>query len=513
MGNRKMFFSLLSAAAIGLLSTGCGGSSGTKTVDLTVSVPTTVTAKKGKHHKEISVAEVKGVLLEDGTEVEGTEDADGNFIVKVPEGSDVRILATIQNENGSEITFESFVNDATESDQVVDEDTTRVATLILSEGESNAISVKELLAQEQDVIAEMNALLESFNNRDYLNEVIDSAGSEESIEDLKERLENAIEKLKRISRLLAAFDERLAQFENSTEPVKFDELTEDDVKDDEDEDESEDDDFVKEFIVREPGVQSIAIGEEFEGRDVEVYINDDGSISIERGDEMTTTDPVLSRGGVSGRFVSGSEEGFTISVKKDGTVLNVDFTFAAEAADLMALVKTFTEGDEIVVTYTAVEGNNVAKAIYAEGFLTGTLTALTKTSVTITLVDGTSVELPIKTEDEKVIIPLPLETAKKYMLVADEPGIEPVEEVTEDVMEITSEEEFDVSVLSELEDNNTFEINISDVKVGDQVILHWQIENNVKVVSGIFLDEPISIDDPILDETRPTILQRPHLQK
>ena len=92
------------------------------------------------------------------------------------------------------------------------------------------------------------------------------------------------------------------------------------------------------------------------------------------------------------------------------------------------------------------------------------------------------------------------------MLVADEPGIEPVEEVTEDVMEITSEEEFDVSVLSELEDNNTFEINISDVKVGDQVILHWQIENNVKVVSGIFLDEPISIDDPILDETRPTII-------
>ena len=415
------------------------------------------------------------------------------------------------------MTFECFVNDAAESNQVVDEDSTRVATLVLSEGEANALSVKELLAQEEDVIAEMNALLESFNNRDYLNEVIDSASSEESIEELKDRLEDAIEKLKRISRLLEAFDERLEQFENSTEPVKFDELTEDDIKGEEDdEDESEeDDDFVNEFLVREPGIQSIAVGEEFEGRDVDVYINDDGSISIERGDEMTTTDPVLSRGGVSGRFVSGSEEGFTISVKKDGAVLNVDFTFAAEAAELIALVKTFTEGDEIVVTYTAVEGNNVVKAIYAEGFLVGTLTALSKTSVTITLADGTSVELPLKTEDEKLIISLPPETEKKFMLVSDEPGIEPVEELTDeelavttDIVEITSENEIDVSVLGELEDNYTFEIYNSEVKVGDQVILHWQIENNIKVVSGIFLDEPISIDDPILEveDTRPTIL-------
>ena len=71
MGSKKLFYSIFGAAAIGLLSTGCGGSSGSKTVDLTVSVPTAGSAKKGKHHKEVSVTEVKGVLLSDGTEVEG----------------------------------------------------------------------------------------------------------------------------------------------------------------------------------------------------------------------------------------------------------------------------------------------------------------------------------------------------------------------------------------------------------------------------------------------------------
>ena len=148
---KQVWLSILCAISIAFISTGCGGggSSGPKMVDLTVTVPATGTLKKGKFAKTVSIADVKGVVLADGTEVSGEEE-EGTFTIRVPEGSDVHIQATITDENGSEFTFESFVNDASESDQVVDEDSTRVANLLVYDGVKNNTSIKDLLLSEND---------------------------------------------------------------------------------------------------------------------------------------------------------------------------------------------------------------------------------------------------------------------------------------------------------------------------------------------------------------------------
>lgn len=383
-----------------VLLTGCGGSSGTKTVDLTVTVPTTTSQKKGKHSKKISVSKVKGILLSDGSEVEGTEDGNGNFTVKVPKGSDVHIVATVTNENGSEINFESFVNDAEESEHSVDEDSTRVALLVLNEGIDNQESVKDLLEDnDRDVVKEMSEFLHSFDNRDLLNEIIEASNSQESLEAIRARIETSVEKIKHLHRLLALIDERLNQFENGTEVIKLDILDESDIKDHDDEsgdDSEEEDDLINEFVVRHHGIKDIAAGNDSSENDVEVSLNDDGSISVARGEEHSTSDGLVDKGRVSGRFVSGRVNGLTVGVKREGIVTNVEFSFSAENALLVALVAKLQVDEKIAITYTEVEGVKTVKSIFGEGLLTGTLTALTTTEVTLTLANGSTVTLPLK---------------------------------------------------------------------------------------------------------------------
>ena len=487
MSNKKALQSILWAASIALLSTACGGGSGSGTVDLTVKVPTTSQQKKGKSSKNISVEKVKGVVLDDGTEVEGVE-SNGEYTVKVPEGSDVHIVATVKNEDGSECDFECFVNDATESDQVVDEDSTRVASLVISEGVTNDTPLKELLGREKDIIKEMADLLKSFDSRDSLNDVLDSSGSNENLTSIAKRLEAAIKKLNHLSRLLALLDKRFAQFENGGAGVKIHELEEDDIKNLEVNDtEESDDNNLEEFIARPNGVRGIAVGEPNDESDLDLSLNDDGSVSVERGDHASTTPSLSSKGRMSGHFLSGRTDGLTIKVKREGVIKEVVFSFSSERTDLTALVKTLRVGDKIVVRYSEVEDKKIVKGIRGEGFLSGKLTAYSKTSVSITLADGSVVEMPIRAK--KKTFPLPQETGKGNKAESND---DPILQVDSEV------ETNDISVLSELEDNDEIEVDSEGVAIGDAVIVHWKIVENVKVASGVFPDKPRLIERPIV---------------
>lgn len=507
MSKLNVFFTILSAGVFALLSTGCGGggsSSEPKTVDLTVSVNSSGSQKKAKLAKDVSVTEVKGILLSDDSVVEAELDADGNFVMNVPEGSDVRIIATIKNENGSEFNFESFVNDATESDQVVDEDSTRVSTLILSESVNNETTLKDLLAQENDVVEDLREFLKSYDNRDFLTEILASADSKESLENIKARIEAALLKLKEAIRLLAIFEERLDQFEGSLDVIKIDILTVDDIAD---ADTEKEDDLINEFLVRSGDISSIAAGEPNKESDLDISVNEDGSVSVVRDGEVSTTDPVLSRGKLSGRFVACSEDTLTIGTSRTSDTSNtdatiaVDFYISKDMTDLIALVKTFAVDDKLTVVYVVEEEVKVLKAIYAEGYLNGTLAAITKTSVTITLADGTSVEMPLETY-EKIIVPLPFETAKRNR---SEESTDPIfETVDDETVSTTGIEVNDLTVLDELVDNTEFDVVSDEIKIGDLVIVHWKVSSNVKVATGIFLDKPESFGDPIsVDGTRP----------
>ena len=171
----NLISSFVWAALVAFIFSACGGGSSNKMVDLTVTVPTAGIQKKGKNAKSITVSKVKGTILNDGKEVEGEESANGNYTVQVPEGSDVHLVATITDENGSEINFECLVNDAKESEQSVDEDSTRVALLVLNEVVDSGSSVKDLLEdKDRDVVKEMSEYLQSFDNRDLINEIIEA---------------------------------------------------------------------------------------------------------------------------------------------------------------------------------------------------------------------------------------------------------------------------------------------------------------------------------------------------
>lgn len=393
--------SIVWAVLVAFTLTACGGGSSNKTVDLIVTVPTAEIQKKSKNGKSVSVSKVKGTILKDGNEVEGQETSNGNYIVKVPEGSDVHLVATVTDENGSEINFECLVNDAKESEQSVDEDSTRVALLVLNEVVDSDSSIKDLLEdKDRDVVKEMSEFLQSFDNRDLINEIIEASNSQESLEAIRERIESSVEKIKHLNRLLALIDERIEQFENGTEVVKIDVLDESDIEEhesesEEDEDEDEDD-LINEFVVRHHGIKDIASGRGSSDHDIDVSINENGSISVARGDDHSTSDELVDRGRVSGRFVSGRADGLTIGVKREGVVSNVDFSFASDNATLVALVGKLQVDEKIAITYAEAAGVKTVKSIFGEGLLTGTLTALTSTEVTLTLENGSSITLPLK---------------------------------------------------------------------------------------------------------------------
>jgi hypothetical protein len=165
----------------------------------------------------------------------------------------------------------------------------------------------------------------------------------------------------------------------------------------------------------------------------------------------------------------------------------VVFSFSSERTDLTALVKTLRVDDKIVVRYSEVEGKKILKGIRGEGFLSGKLTAYSKTSISITLADGSVVEMPLKSE--KRIVPMPQDTAKSNK----------AESSDDPILQVDSEiETNDISVLSELEDNNEIEVDSEGVAIGDAVIVHWKIVENVKVASGVFPDKPRLIEHPIV---------------
>ncbi len=554
---KQVWGSIFCAIAIAFVSAGCGGggSSSQKMVDLTVSVPTAGTLKKGKNSKTVSITDVKGVVLADETEVNGKEN-DGTFIISVPEGSDVHIQATITDENGSEFTFESFVNDASESEQIVDEDSTRVANLLVYEGVKNNTSIKDLLLSENDVIGDWKELLVSFQNRDALNELLENAESEESVDDLANKVADLIAELKEINRILAIFENRLELFASSNDVIKIGALSEVDVVSSTTDDES-DSDVINEFLVRPAGVKGIAAGETT-GADVDatrstVYINEDGSVSVERDGESSTTDSILTKDRFSGHFLSYSEAVLVIGVKHRGSVTKEEFYISEDSKDLIALVESFQEGDSIAITYTEDDAaKRVVKAIFAEGFLSGKLTELSKTSVTIELSNGTTVTMPIKDYSDKIIFTLPPESETSKinpivrmpvegnpivrMPVETETTIKsgkdnvtvrmpfegnpivrmPVEgakkpkpdaESTDPIFETTTGVETtdgDIEVLT-IDGEELIEIENSDVKIGDLVIIHWKVIENVKFSIAIYPDLPISIDDPIaeIESTRP----------
>lgn len=517
---KQVWCSIFCIIAIGFLSTGCGGgsSSAQKTVDLTVMVPTTGTLQKGKSLKTVSILSVKGKILADDKEVNAKENGE-NFVIKVPEGADVHIQATITDENGSEFTFECYVDNATESTQVVDEDSTRVANLLVYDGVKNNSSVKDLLLSDRDVIGDWKIALASFQSRDAVNDLLENSNSEESVDALAVRVENLISELKEINRILAIFEGRLEAFANSNDVIKFGAFSEVDVHSNVTTDEG-DTDVINEFLARPAGVKNIAAGESTSAVAAitrpSVFINEDGTISVEKDGEFSTTDSVLTKDRLSGSFLGFSESVLVIAVKQKGSVAKEDFYISTDDKVLTALAESFVEGDSITVSFTENDkGEKVAKSIFAEGFLSGKLTELSKTSVTIELSNGSSVTLPIKRYSDKIIfimppefesakispiVKMPFETDPTVRMPFDgEKKPKPDVESTDPIFETTTIEE-STEGDNEVSITNTDEIfeTISvDVKIGDLVIIHWKIIENVKYSVAIYPDLPISIDDPI----------------
>ena len=49
-----------------------------------------------------------------------------------------------------------------------------------------------------------------------------------------------------------------------------------------------------------------------------------------------------------------------------------------------------------------------------------------------------------------------------------------------------------------MEDHDEIEVEAKVLAIGDAVIVHWKIVENVKVATGVFPDKPQSFDDPII---------------
>ncbi|PCJ58164.1 MAG: hypothetical protein COA79_14185 [Planctomycetota bacterium] len=493
----KTLKKIIYAMGLGLALTACGGSGSDSSgdIDLKISVPTTSTSQKtSKITESFDVDEVTVVNLDNNEELTAEKDGDV-YVVTVPGNADIHIRVRIRNANGNLMTFEKYVDDVDKSDHDINEDTTKIAALLVKESSDTDKPIKDLLRGENDVIRDIVKDLEDISSRDFINHITEASANTDSIDNASEEIAKALQRLEALQEVLAKLEERINSFENG-ENINHDVLNEQDVESDGKFGDDIDGDFLAENLVRPHDADDFAErGEMIIPENgprgpilIIIEIDADGNLIIVRGEESRDLGLRIPKNHLKGKFLEVNDNKLIVQIRSNEGDGKVELIIPNDNTSLVEALGYLSEGSHIGVSYKEEDEVKIVKKVFAEGKTHGVLKELTDSSITLTLEDGS--EVTFKKHIREVVIPIDPQPTLPEII---EDAISPNSELTqngkkrsEDGVSIDRPDIDEAIAISHFRPEFNF-------AVGDEIAVHWIIEGNQILVMGVF---PTRKEDP-----------------